>query len=150
MEVSGGSDGETYFLIDHLTQKAYRDFDPAVMGSGGQALGGIGMAEFVHPAPFDDEIHAESAELQGKETVAGVECHKIHVVYSGGRGESTWFFSTEDFLPRRRVRHFEIPQMGKGTLDITLTELEVDPEIGPDTFQMKLPEGYEQIDDFAP
>ena len=76
--------------------------------------------------------------------------HKIHVVYSGGRGETTWFVGTEDYLPRRRIRHFNIPGQGEGTLDITLTGLEVDPGVDADTFTMKLPEGYEQVDDFAP
>ncbi len=108
------------------------------------------MAEVVHPRPSDDGIGADSAELQGTETVGGVECHKVHVVYSGGQGESTWFFSTEDYLPRRRVRHFNVPDQGEGTLEITITDLEIDPEVEPETFKMKLPEGYEKVDDFAP
>ncbi len=149
MEVTGGSDGETFFLLDHLGKKAYQDFDPAVMGAGGNALFSVTMAEFVHPTPFSDEINADTAELQGTETVGGVECHKIHVVYSGGQGESTWFFSTEDFLPRRRIRHFNSPQ-GEGSIDVTITDLEIDPEVGPDGFAMRLPEGYEIVDDFAP
>ena len=149
LEFTSGSDGETFFLVDHVAKKAYQDFDPAVMGSSGQALFGVSMAEFVHPTPFSDEINADVAELQGTETVGGVECHRIHVVYSGGRGESTWYVGTEDYLPRRRIRHFSTPQ-GEGTLDMILTDLEIDPEVGPDAFAMKLPEGYEQVDDFAP
>ena len=149
LEFTGGSDGENFFLLDHVGRKAYQDFDPAVMGSGGNALFGVTMAEFVHPTPFNDEITADTAELEGTETVGGVECHKIRVVYSGGRGSSTWFVGTEDYLPRRRIRHFSTPQ-GDGALDIVLSDLEIDPEVGPDTFAMKLPEGYEQVDDFAP
>ncbi len=150
LEVTGGGDGETFFLLDHVTKKAYQDIDPGVMGSNRNALFSIGLGEFVHPTPFDDEIGAETVELQGTETVAGVECHKVYVDYGGGRGQSTWYFSTEDLLPRRRVRHFDIPQQGKGTLVITLTELETDPEVADETFQLTLPEGYEKVDDFAP
>ncbi len=150
MEVAGGSDGEAFFLIDHTGKKVYQDMDPGVMGAGGQALGSIRMAEFVHPRPFDDEINADVAELQGKEAIGGVECYKVHVVYRGGQGESTWFFSTEDNLPRRRVRHFTDPERGEGSLEITITELEVDPQVGADTFQMKPPKGYQKVDDFAP
>ena len=149
LDFTGGGDGESFFLVDHVSRKAYQDFDPAVLGSGGRALFGVSMAEFVHPTPFSDEIGADTVELQGTEEVGGVECHKIHVVYSGGQGASTWFVSTEDYLPRRRIRHFSSPQ-GEGTLDMTLTDLEIDPEVGPDTFAMKLPDGYEQVDDFAP
>ncbi len=150
IEVTGGGNGESYFLIDHRTKKGYQDMDPDVMGSGGQALANLNMLELVHPAPFDDEINADSVELQGKETVGGVQCYKIHVVYRGRQGESTWFFSTEDYLPRRRVRRFTDPTRGEGWLDITLTDLEVDPEVGPETFRMKLPKGFEMVDDFAP
>ena len=150
MEVAGGGDGKTYFLIDHQAKKVYQDMDPGVMGSSRNALRSIGMAEFVHPAPFDDEIGAETAEIQGTETVAGTLCHKVHVVYRGGGGESTWYFSTEDLLPRRRIRHFDIPGQGQGTLEITITDLEIDPEVDAETFQVKLPEGYEKVDDFAP
>jgi outer membrane protein assembly factor BamB len=149
MEITGGSDGENFFLIDHLGKKAYADFDPAVMGAGGGAVGAVSMAEFVHPTPFSDEIHGDSAEIQGVEEVGGVECYRIHVVYSGGQGQSTWFFGKEDYLPRRRIRYFSTPQ-GEGTLEITVTDLKIDPEVGPDTFAMRLPEGYEQVDDFAP
>ncbi len=150
LEVAGGGDGETYFLIDHQAKKAYQDMDPNVMGSGRNALGSIVMAEFVHPTPFDDEINADEAELLGKETVAGVECYTIRVVYSDRRGESIWYVSTEDHLPRKRVRKFTDPQQGEGSIEVTITDLEVDPEVEPDTFKLELPEGYEKIDDFAP
>ena len=149
LEFTGGSDGENFYLLDHVGKKAYQDFDPAVMGSGGRALFGVSMVEFVHPTPFSDEINAETVELQGTETVGGVECHKIRVVYAGGQGSSTWFVSTEDYLPRRRIRHFSTPQ-GEGSLDIVVSDLEIDPEVGSETFAMKLPAGYEKMDDFAP
>ena len=149
VEISGGGDGETYFLVDHSNKKFYQDMDPGVMGSGRNSLGSIAMAEFVHPSPFSDEIEAE-VELAGTETIAGVECHRLEVVYGGRQGKSTWYISTEDSLPRRRVRHFDIPQQGEGTLEITITELVVNPELDPSIFQGQSPEGFEQVDDFAP
>ena len=139
-----------YFLIDHTAKKAYEDMDPGVMGTTGRALQGAGMLEFVHNAPFDDELNADGVELQGEETVAGEPCYKIHVKYAGGQGESTWFFSKNDYLPRRRLRMISIPGQGDGTIDITITKLEVNFDPADDLFRLKLPEGYEQIDDFAP
>ncbi len=38
----------------------------------------------------------------------------------------------------------------EGSLDTTLIELEVNPEIKPGLFRLDLPKGFEQIDDFAP
>jgi len=150
MEVTGGGNGDMFFLIDHGAKKAYEDMDPGVMGTTGRSLQAAGMLEFVHNAPFDDELNAEGVELEGEETVAGEPCHKIHVKYAGGAGESIWFFSKNDYLPRRRVQIFNIPGQGEGTLEITITKLEVNIEPEDDLFSMKLPEGYEQIDDFAP
>ncbi|MDH3745418.1 MAG: PQQ-like beta-propeller repeat protein, partial [Acidobacteriota bacterium] len=127
VEISGGGNGELFFLINHQTKKAYQDMDPGVLGSSGRALTTMGMAEFVHPAPFDDEMNADKADLLGTEEVAGEECYKIDVVYSGGRGQSTWFFSTEDYLPRRRIRRFTDPERGEGAIEITMAEVMVDP-----------------------
>ncbi len=149
-ELEGGGDGESYFLIDHGTKKAYEDMDPLVMGSNAQVLSGLGMAEFVHPTPFDDELGAEVAEIQGIEKIGDEECYKIYVEYSGGRGKSTWFFSKNDYLPRGRIRYFAIPDRGEGEIAIKLSKVEVDPEMKTSWFKLELPEGYEQVDDFAP
>ena len=107
------------------------------------------MAEFVADNPFDDEIGAETVELQGEEEVGGEPCYKIRVVYGAGQGESIWFFSKNDYLPRKRIQVFETPQ-GEGTIERTITDVKVDPQIDPSLFTLKLPDGYEQIDDFAP
>jgi hypothetical protein len=135
--------------VDHVGKKAYQDIDPAVMGSAANTLFGMAMLEFVHDKPFDDELEAETVELVGTADVGGVECHEIRVAYSGGRGESVWYFAKSDLLPRRRVQKFNTPQ-GDGAIERTLADLEIDPEVPEALFAFKLPEGYEQIDDFAP
>ncbi|MEM7352357.1 MAG: PQQ-binding-like beta-propeller repeat protein [Acidobacteriota bacterium] len=150
MEISGGGNGEVYFLVNHSQKKAYEDLDPAVMGTiGRNALGSIALLEFVQPAPFTDQVAAQ-VELAGTETVAGVECHRVEVVYGDQRGKETWFIGTEDSLPRRQIRYFDIPQQGEGSLVTTLTDLVVNPELDVAMFKLDLPEGYEQVDDFAP
>ena len=148
VKIEGGGNGDTFYVIDHANKKGYEDMDPGVMGSMGNALRGIGLMELVHPSPFDDELESELTYL-GTEDVDGVLCDKINVVYTGGRGESTWFIAQEDHLPRRRVRHFKTPQ-GDGAIEITISELNIGPKIDSSQFTMTLPEGYESIDDFAP
>jgi len=148
VELSAGGNGETYFLIDRSTKKAYEDMDPQVMGRTGQSLMGLVMAEFVHDAPFDDELNAENVQLAGKETVDGEECFKIDVVYSPQQS-SSWFFSTKDYLPRRRIQKFTTPQ-GEGTIDRTISALEVAPKLDSSIYALVLPEGFQKIDDFAP
>ena len=148
VKIEGGGNGDTFYVIDHANKKGYEDMDPGVMGSMGNALRGIGLMELVHPAPFDDELESELTYL-GTEEVDGVLCDKVNVVYTGGRGESTWFIAQEDHLPRRRVRHFKTPQ-GEGAIQITISELNTGPKIDSSQFTMTLPEGYEAVDDFAP
>jgi hypothetical protein len=150
VELTAGGNGDTFFLIDHSTKKAYEDMDPNVLGSGARAIRNFGMIEFIADKPFEDELGADGLELLGEETVGGEACYKIHVKYSGGQGESTWFFAKSDLLPRRRIRPFEIPGMGAGQVETVLTQVEVNIEPDKSLFVLKLPEGYEQIDDFAP
>lgn len=154
-ELTGGGDGESYFIIDHKNKKAYEDIDPGVLGTGGQTLSALGIPQFVHPEPYRRELAAKRLELLGTETVDGVECYQIQVTYDGGGPGgaeigSLWSISTEDYLPRRRVRQFAIPQQGEGELVIALSNLQIDPEVSSDLFKLDLPEGYEQVDDFAP
>ena len=94
-------------------------------------------------------MNGDVVELVGKETVGGEECYAVHVVYTGGQGETTWYFSTKDFLPRRRIRHIS-GQQGEGTIENVITDLKVSPKVEDALFTLNLPEGYEQIDDFAP
>jgi outer membrane lipoprotein-sorting protein len=150
VELTGGGNGDTYFLIDHQAKKGYEDMDPAVMGSAARALRGVGMIEFIHDTPFDDELNADVVELQAEEVVDGEACYRIHVAYAAGQGESTWFFSKKDYLPRRRIRQFSTPDQGEGAFEIDVSRLEINIEPDENLFRMKLPEGYEQIDDFAP
>lgn len=150
VELTGGGNGDVFYLIDHSAKKAWADMDPGVMGSSGRAVRGFGMIEFLHDAPFDDELNAESVELLDEQEIGGVACYQIRVVYSGGAGESIWFFAKNDLLPRRRVMKIMDREQNEGTIENTITHLEVNPTLEAKVFDLRLPEGYEQIDDFAP
>ena len=150
LEVTGGGDGDTYFVIDHGEKKGYEDMDPGVMGSYANTLQNFGMQQFVSEDPYERDLGAEKLEFLGEEAVDGEDCYKVNVTYGGRQGTATWLFSKNDYLPRRRIRHFDIPQQGKGTLETTITKMVLDPALDASMFKMKLPDGYEQIDDFAP
>lgn len=149
--VTAGSDYDTYFVIDHAAKIAYEDLDPIVLGTAARVFQEAAMIEYVHDAPFSDEQNAKSRKLLGTKTIGGEECYEIHVVYTSKRApEGTWCFSKKDFLPRQRTDHFSLGERGTGTRTKTITNLVVNPKIGPDTFKLKLPEGYKKTDDFAP
>lgn len=150
VEFTAGGNGEQYFLLDHAAKKAYVDMDPNVFGTAGRAIFGFTMVEFVHDAPFDDELNAETVELLEDKEVAGEPCYQVRVVYGGGQGESVWLFAKKDHLPRGRVQRFTIPGQGDGAMERTLSALQIDPKMDPALFVFKLPAGYQQINDFAP
>lgn len=139
------------YVIDHADKKAYEDMDPAVIGGLGQAPSRLLMIEYCHPTPFNDEVTGSKHELRESVKIGDEPCYVIYVEYSGGRGKAVWYFSKEDFLPRRVDRIIQ----GQGGADMglattTLTDLKVDPKIDEDTFKLNLPEGYTKTDDFAP
>jgi hypothetical protein len=148
-EITGGGNTDQFFLIDHAAKKGYEDMDPGVLGSSRSALSSTQVVEFVHDRPFDDELGADTIERLEDRAVEGEDCYQVRVVYSGGQGESVWLFSKKDWLPRGRIRKFDTGD-GAGTVELTLTEVRVDPQVADDQFVMKLPQGYQRIDDFAP
>jgi hypothetical protein len=151
VRLTGGTDNNMFFVIDHRNKKAYEDIDPAVMGAAAGVFRQIGMIEFIHPTPFSDEINGKSQELKGTEKIEGEECYVVHVVYQAPQApQATWYFSKKDFLPRRRVDEWALPTGEKGTMTRTVKNLVVDPKLDENTFKLKLPEGYTKTDDFAP
>ena len=154
MHLAGGTDGETYVLVNHVTKMAYEDMDPAVLGSGARVLAGGMMFELLFKTPFTDEINGVSHKLLGSKVIGGVDCYEIHIVYQGNarsqRPEATWCFGKKDLLPRRRVDKFTLQDGRTGLVQKTIMKLEIDPKLEKDTFKPKLPEGYTKSDDFAP
>jgi outer membrane protein assembly factor BamB len=151
VRVTGGSDGDIYFVIDHQNKKAHVDLELRVMGSFARPILNGVMREFHVPTPFGDEINAKKQELRGSKQIGGEECYEVHVVYAGERAaESTWYFSKKDFLPRARHYWFTTSSGEKGGALVTLTDVIVDPQLPPDAFKLKLPPAYTQTDEFAP
>ena len=149
-EVTIGGDGEIFYVTDHPNKITYEDIDSSVLGTTGGAARGLWMMEFLHPAPFSDELNGDLQELVGTKTIAGEECYEIHVEYAGGRGEAYWCFSKNDFLPRQRTDIFQSRDGAAASRVRTITSLTVDPKIDEATFRLKLPYGYTKSDDFAP
>ncbi len=149
-ELSGGSDGEKSFFIDKGTKTAYEANTVEVSGSRRRWVEVLILNEYVHAAPFTDEIAAERTELIGITKVGEVECYEVHVKYTGTKQEARWFFSTKDFIPRRVDRYFTGLVGGRGGRQLVVSSLEVDPKLTEDTFRLALPEGFARTDGKAP
>jgi len=149
LQYTAGSNGTEFFLIDSQTKKVHRGSEPAVLGRGGRVAQSLAMREFTHATPFTDEITGDKTLLLGTETVDGEECQHIYVMYKGGQ-EAEWYFSKEDFLPRRVDRIRRNHEGEKAKQIRIITNLVVDPEVPEETFTVRVPEGYEETTELAP
>ena len=150
--LSAGCDGYQYFLVDPKAKTAYQDMDPAVLGSNGRDVQRVVMQEFASPEPFKEQLEAETIELRGSESVAGVECYRIHIK-SDTPPELDWFFGKKDFLPRKVILTYpnrQNPEGEPGTTQLVISDLVVNPELEKDPFKLVVPEGFARTDDFAP
>jgi hypothetical protein len=147
--ITGGGDGERFFLLDHRNRAGYEDMDRNVMGQRGRILMSLSMMAFAHPTPGNDAQNGERVELAGSEPVAGEPCDQVRVVYPAGKGETIWSIARKDSLPRRRVIHLPSSQ-GESEVVFEVHKLEIDPIFDPAVFRMQLPEGYSRSGEFAP
>ena len=150
-KVTGGSDGDIHYLIDHQNKRAHADLDLRVMGSFVRPVVIGMMIEYLAPEPFSDEINSPTKELKGSKTIGGEDCYEIYVVYASEQSpKATWYFSKKDFLPRARYDDYTLDDGSTGLLKKTVTNLTADPKLDKDTFSLKLPEGYTRTDEPAP
>ncbi len=101
------------------------------------------MREFLHPAPFADELSADSREYEGTKTIGGTECHVIHVVYKGGEVEARWYFGVEDSLPHR-VDRLQPGSGGTRFRALELSDIDTTPKFDEQMFVIRVPEGFER------
>lgn len=136
------TNGKQAFEIDH-ERKAFSYGPQKKAASLLELPMRLWMIEFLHKTPFSDELRARSREYEGIQKIGDVDCHVIYVHYDDrGSTESRWFFSCEDYLPRRvdRIVKQKGRYQGAGILEIT--ELDANPKLGLRDFQPKCPEGY--------
>ncbi|MBU0617924.1 MAG: PQQ-binding-like beta-propeller repeat protein, partial [Planctomycetes bacterium] len=123
-KITGGSNGDMYYVVDHQTRTAHEDLDLRVMGSFARPIVIGMMNELLHPEPFSDEINSPTKELKGSKTVGGEECYEVYVVYPSEQSpKATWYFSKKDFLPRARYDEYTLGDGGTGLLKKTVTNL---------------------------
>lgn len=145
-----GSDGHVNYLIDPSTKTAHIRIGASVMGPRGFAALAIAMPHFSHPNAFLDELSMDLATLVGSATVGGVDCYEIQLQDADDSAEHMWWFSKKDLLPRRRQIILPDAKSTESTIDLTLTELQADPEFDIDPFDFVLPEGYTKTSEPAP
>ncbi|MBI4718029.1 MAG: hypothetical protein HY763_09515 [Planctomycetes bacterium] len=148
VELTAGSDGEVYFLIDPRTKKAHEDLDPAVMGQAGRSIQRVVMGPLTAPEPFKEELTAKKIELREPVKVGDEDCYAVYVAFPDER-EMLWYISKKDYLPRRFDRLLKNDKGEPATTELIATNLVVNPKLEGNPFRLALPEGYTKTDEFA-
>lgn len=105
----------------------------------------IGAAELVPndfriKEPLRNILNTETIRYDGAAVVGGTPCHIIHAFFADDSSlkESLWFFSVEDYLPRK-IQYIS----GSGIIQVlTLSEMKSNIEINPSQFLIDAPEDY--------
>lgn len=148
-EISAGTDGKVYYLLDWKTKKAYTGKSPAIFGN--QPLHySMFMNAFVENRPFKNDLRGVDHRFVRRTNVGDEECYEISVTYRDLKQGSRWFFSTEDHLPRR----VDIQMLNGGRVGssagMEVTSVVIDPTLEKDVFAFKLPDGFELVPGNAP
>ena len=149
IELSAGSDGDLYYLIDPGKKIVYADMDEAVLGTHQRNLQRVLLRDFVAKEPLAEDLKAEKVELLGTEEVGGEQCQKVHITRSETQGV-IWYVSQKDWLPRRIDRLYKNQQGEQGSTQLVLTDLVVEPKLNAKLFELTVPKGFTKTDEFAP
>jgi len=154
-ELTAGCDGDVYFLIDPKTKTAHEDMDEAVLGTQSRDIQRALMREFSIPKPFGAILEPEEGdppaiELKGTAKVGDQECYEVVIKPTGPQApELHWFISKKDLLPRKIVRIYD-REGEKGTTELAVHDLKVDPKLDRNPFKLVPPPGFKKTDEFAP
>lgn len=147
-ELSAGSDGNEFFLVDPPTKTVHQDMDIAVLGSAGRGIRRALLRVFTDPDPFDEVIRSGTMDLKDETRVGDEECYVVHLKPSDPP-ETVWYFAKKDLLPRRVTRLYKRDDK-EGTTEMLLTDVVVNPTFVRSPFKPVVPKGYTKTDEFAP
>ncbi len=149
IEVLAGSNGDLFYLIDPATKMVYADIDEAVLGSRTRDPRRVLLHEFVAKEPLAEDLKAHKIELEDKTKVGNETCYRVHITRSEPP-EVIWYLSTKDLLPRRIDRLYKNPEGKVGSTQLALTDLVAEPTCNTALFELTVPQGFTQTDEFAP
>lgn len=158
MEASGGSkitigsDGTVFYVIDHDQKKVYSGLSFNVFGGFTNAYASFPITELVRAKPFEFEINSGGVSLVGGKKVGTEDCYEIDVKYGAKVTQdlALWFISKKDYLPRR-LDKVNIRGDGKRLgRQVMLSDIVINPPLPADAFALKIPAGYQKLEQPAP
>lgn len=148
-ELTAGSDGDLYYLIDQANKTVYADIDAAVLGTHDRNLQRVLMRPFVAKDPLSDELKAEEVELLETTVISGEPCQQVRITVSESR-HTVWFVSKRDWLPRRVDRFYKNGKGEIGSTQLAISDLVAESKFKLGPFKLTVPQGFTKTDEFAP
>lgn len=141
------TDGERVYHIAHARKEFVHGVYPErgfLLRRGSELV----MQEFGDDNPFGSELKGKF-RYERQESVGDVLCDVIYVEYKTAGTHARWFFG-DDGLPRRVERMSnmfpDLPPEQQFKKTLTLTDLDIAPQLAAADFRLTLPEGYEEIE----
>ncbi len=141
------TDGKRVVLVSHMdmtyTHGAFPERAP-LLRRGSDRL----IQQFGRDDAFEAEIKSYAVH-EGRRSVGDVVCDVVYVKYEQAGEYSRWFFGP-DGLPRCVERisnaYDDIPDGQHSVKTLTLTAIDLQPELSVTGFQLERPEDYEDIE----
>ncbi len=145
-QITIGSDGETYYLLEHGKKKVHEGRDHSVFGAYTGAMRSFPVVELVKRPPLENELVSGTVELQGSTRVGNEDCREIKITYRGRQGtEALWYFSKKTFLLRRvDIATQKSSEVREGR-QVMLADMVLNPKFDSDPFNLQIPPGYEKV-----
>lgn len=151
IKVQDGQTTGTFYAIDPASKTVHTSGDFQVVGSlARHAMRWLPIMEFIGPDPLKDELNAEKLEYRGQATVGTEPCHRIFVDYAKAPERSEWYFSANDYLPRRRDHTVVFPDGKTGQYSHIIFDITPNPDWPKDYFKLQVPEGFKTTADPGP
>lgn len=141
------TDGKRVVLVSHLDMTYTHGAFPekaSILRQGNDLL----IQQFGRDDAFEAEIKSYAVH-EGRRSVGDVECDVVYVKHQLAGEYSRWFFGP-DGLPRCLERisnaYDDIPDGNHVVKTLTLSEIDLQPELVEAGFQLERPEDYEDIE----
>lgn len=147
-EITAGSDGEKFFIVDPKTKTAHQDIDPGVLGANSWAISQVFIPEFGAPDALDKLFKSAQIEIKGERKIGEEDCVEVRIQADDPQ-DATWAVSKKDYLPRRITW---VIKMGdkEASAELMIQDIKVNPSFAKSPFELVVPEGYKKTDEFAP
>lgn len=148
--------GDSITWVEHRSKSVNTNTIARARGVGLSMRQHMNLDELLSPEPLSRELDAIEYELLERETIGGVECDVVRIVYPKGdtptpsRGKAlpnkaTWYLGASDHLPRRIERTTDADIIAI-SLILTMEDLTLNPEITPEQLEVAIPEGYREVE----